>query len=124
MLALGIRVAAIERDAEALASFASAVPPGSSVLRGNVEDTIATVLPSDLVVVNPPRAGLDESVSRLLDVPGAVHKSLIYISCDPATLARDLSRLPSFEIRSLHCFDMFPQTAHVETVCQLVPSQQ
>jgi tRNA/tmRNA/rRNA uracil-C5-methylase (TrmA/RlmC/RlmD family) len=48
-------------------------------------------------------------------------RSVIYVSCNPATLARDLARLPSFQIQSLHSFDMFPQTAHVETVCELRP---
>jgi len=46
---------------------------------------------------------------------------LIYVSCDPATLARDLARLPSYRVRDALAFDMFPQTAHVETVCELVP---
>ncbi len=46
---------------------------------------------------------------------------LVYVSCDPATLARDLGRLPSWRIASLALFDMFPQTAHVETVCALEP---
>jgi len=45
----------------------------------------------------------------------------VYISCDPATLARDLSRLPSYRVTSIQTFDMFPQTAHVETVCELIP---
>jgi hypothetical protein len=51
------------------------------------------------------------------------HPALFYISCDPATLARDLRRLPNYRIASLVAFDMFPQTAHVETVCELVPGQ-
>jgi tRNA/tmRNA/rRNA uracil-C5-methylase (TrmA/RlmC/RlmD family) len=46
---------------------------------------------------------------------------VIYVSCNPATLARDLARMPSFRVESLVAFDMFPQTAHVETVCELVP---
>jgi 23S rRNA (uracil1939-C5)-methyltransferase len=46
---------------------------------------------------------------------------LIYVSCDPATLARDVARLPGWRVNSVVCFDMFPQTAHVETVCELVP---
>jgi tRNA/tmRNA/rRNA uracil-C5-methylase (TrmA/RlmC/RlmD family) len=45
----------------------------------------------------------------------------VYVSCNPATLARDLSRLPRWRIASLQAFDMFPQTAHVETVCELTP---
>ena len=46
------------------------------------------------------------------------------MSCDPATLARDLARLPRYRIASVHAFDMFPQTAHVETVCELVPDSR
>jgi 23S rRNA (uracil1939-C5)-methyltransferase len=47
-------------------------------------------------------------------------RAIIYISCNPATLARDLRRIPGFRVHSLRGFDMFPQTAHVETVCELV----
>jgi 23S rRNA (uracil1939-C5)-methyltransferase len=46
---------------------------------------------------------------------------VIYVSCNPATLARDVQRMPRYRISSLTAFDMFPQTAHVETVCELVP---
>jgi len=49
-------------------------------------------------------------------------RALIYVSCDPATLARDVARLPNWKIARLTAFDMFPQTAHVETVCELVPA--
>jgi tRNA/tmRNA/rRNA uracil-C5-methylase (TrmA/RlmC/RlmD family) len=45
------------------------------------------------------------------------------VSCDPATLARDVRRLSDFSVASIQPYDMFPQTAHVETVCELVPSQ-
>jgi 23S rRNA (uracil1939-C5)-methyltransferase len=44
---------------------------------------------------------------------------IIYVSCDPATLARDVGRLgAAFRLASLRCFDLFPQTAHVETVAE------
>jgi len=45
-----------------------------------------------------------------------------YVSCNPATLARDIARMPSYRVASLVPFDMFPQTAHVESVCELVPT--
>jgi 23S rRNA (uracil1939-C5)-methyltransferase len=73
-----------------------------------------------VVVLNPPRTGVDERVTTVLDhqtSPGAI----VYVSCNPATLARDVQRLPHYRIASLTSFDMFPQTAHVETVCELVP---
>lgn len=73
----------------------------------------------DLIVVDPPRAGLGDVVPRLLDdlrVP-----RLTYVSCDPATLARDLKELlaAGFRIDELHLIDLFPQTFNLETVAQL-----
>jgi 23S rRNA (uracil1939-C5)-methyltransferase len=47
---------------------------------------------------------------------------LVYISCDPATLARDLERLASFDLKLVQAFDLFPQTTHVETVVVLEPA--
>jgi 23S rRNA (uracil1939-C5)-methyltransferase len=45
---------------------------------------------------------------------------ILYVSCDPATLARDIARLATrFSLRSLRCFDLFPQTSHTETVAEL-----
>lgn len=85
-----------------------------------VEDALADLLPANLVVVNPPRAGLARPVTDILAdaSPGA----LAYVSCDPATLARDLDRLGErWEVASLRAFDAFPQTAHVETVAWLEP---
>ena len=60
--------------------------------RGRVEDVLRRARPPDLVITNPPRTGMDERVTAELDrlAPSA----LVYVSCDPATLARDLQRLP------------------------------
>jgi 23S rRNA (uracil1939-C5)-methyltransferase len=88
-------------------------------MQGRVEDVLPSLLPADLVILNPPRAGVDAKVAATLEANAATTRRLVYISCNPATLARDLSRLPSFRIGSLRAFDMFPQTAHVETVCEL-----
>jgi 23S rRNA (uracil1939-C5)-methyltransferase len=82
---------------------------------------LAGALPADVVVLNPPRAGVDAAVTAVLEAGAAETRAVIYVSCDPATLARDLARMPRWRIASLVCFDMFPQTAHVETVCELVP---
>jgi tRNA/tmRNA/rRNA uracil-C5-methylase (TrmA/RlmC/RlmD family) len=68
--------------------------------------------------VNPPRTGLHERVSALLQASAT--PALVYVSCNPATLSRDLARLPAYRVASVRSFDMFPQTAHVETVCELV----
>ena len=73
------------------------------------------------MLLNPPRAGVDKRVTETLEAEAAHLRAIVYVSCTPATLARDLARLPSYRIESLRGFDMFPQTAHVETVCELRP---
>jgi 23S rRNA (uracil1939-C5)-methyltransferase len=72
-------------------------------------------------VLNPPRAGVDARVTRALESSAAT-RGIVYVSCDPASLARDLARLPSWRVESVTAFDMFPQTAHVETVVALARS--
>jgi 23S rRNA (uracil1939-C5)-methyltransferase len=73
----------------------------------------------DLVVVDPPRSGLGESVVQSLVGLGA-HR-MTYISCDPATVSRDLAGLLSagYRIEQVHLIDLFPQTYHLESVFQL-----
>src|SRR6184192_4148892 len=119
----GIQVTAIELDREASEWSARRLSPPSRAVRGRVEEKIGEFLPADVIVVNPPRAGIDANVAEALEANAAATKAILYVSCNPATLARDLTRLPSFGIESLQPFDMFPQTAHVETVCELVPVQ-
>ena len=72
---------------------------------------------ADVIVVDPPRAGLAEQVVAQLSEQPA--RSIAYVSCDPATLARDLARFEeagTFEPASVTPVDLFPQTFHVETV--------
>jgi 23S rRNA (uracil1939-C5)-methyltransferase len=115
------RVIAIELDDAAAAWCAERLPSGSRVVTGRVEDALPSALPADVVVLNPPRAGVDARVTDTLEQASPAPRAIIYVSCDPATLARDLARMPRWRIASLLAFDMFPQTAHVETVCELVP---
>lgn len=116
----GARVAGIELDTLAAAEARRAAP-GVQFVVDRVETALPSLLPADLVLLNPPRAGLDVgTVAALHAQPPA---RVIYISCDAATLARDLSRLgPMFTVRSISCFDLFPQTAHVESVVELACS--
>lgn len=75
---------------------------------------------ADVIVVDPPRAGLAEDVVRKLSAQPA--RKIAYVSCDPATLARDLARfeeLGAFRPMSVVPVDLFPQTFHVETVTLL-----
>ena len=73
----------------------------------------------DLIVLDPPRAGLGEEVTTLLNAIGA--PKIVYVSCDPTTLARDLRALTieRYRIDKITLVDMFPQTYHLETVVEL-----
>jgi len=85
----------------------------------------------EFVVLDPPRAGLGAEAAERLAELGA--KEIVYLSCDPSTLARDLSVLTSsarkpkeitgpsirYEITEMHAFDLFPQTFHIETLVRL-----
>lgn len=85
-----------------------------------VETLLATLpLENSFCIVDPPRAGLSEEVCRALNANRP--ESIIYISCHPASLARDIERLiqSDFTLESVSPFDMFPQTAHLETLCVL-----
>ncbi|MCB0413838.1 MAG: class I SAM-dependent RNA methyltransferase [Bdellovibrionales bacterium] len=69
---------------------------------------------NSMIVVNPPRTGLEKIVS--LSLKKSSLKKLLYVSCNPSTLARDLIDLEDFSLTEIHGFDMFPQTMHMETV--------
>ncbi len=83
-----------------------------------------TILPAlkakpDIVLVDPPRSGIER---RALDALVALQpEQIAYISCDPATLARDVKRLTGggYRLTRVTPFDLFPQTYHVETICLL-----
>ncbi len=74
---------------------------------------------ANIIFVDPPRKGCDEKLLETIKDMEA--EKVIYISCNPATLARDLKYLTDngYEIRKIQPVDMFPQTSHVETVCLL-----
>ncbi|HET7790161.1 MAG TPA: hypothetical protein VFK78_05125, partial [Gemmatimonadales bacterium] len=117
----GAAVVSVDADESAIGwARTRAVPEGGSArfIAGRAEDLLETLPDPQAVVVNPPRAGLHWDVTlRLTGQPVA---RLIYISCDPATLARDLHRLAvNYRVAALRAFDLFPQTAHVETVTVL-----
>lgn len=74
---------------------------------------------ADVVLVDPPRQGLDEALIQ--QIAAQEPKRVVYISCNPATLARDVKRFAEkgYEIKDIVLVDMFPRTAHVETVVLL-----
>ena len=85
------------------------------------EDKAEAVLPQlnmnpELILVDPPRAGLDrQALDAILEL---APKTLIYVSCDPATLSRDARRLTAggFQLKQATPFDLFPQTYHIESI--------
>ena len=117
----GRTVVAIELDAVAVASFSDRLRSPSRAIVGRVEDHLADALPADVVLLNPPRAGVDARVTAALQQVERTPRAILYVSCDPATLARDVARMPRYRVALMRAYDMFPQTAHVETVCELVP---
>jgi 23S rRNA (uracil1939-C5)-methyltransferase len=112
----GASVESVESDPHAVAE-AEARGPRAARLVGRAERVVGRLRAPDLVITNPPRTGMDERVTAALD--RAAPSRIVYISCDPATLARDLGRLQGFRLSSALAFDLFPQTAHVETVAVL-----
>ncbi|MBN2426729.1 MAG: 23S rRNA (uracil(1939)-C(5))-methyltransferase RlmD [Deltaproteobacteria bacterium] len=90
------------------------------LLRRHISET----KPARMVVLNPPRSGCDKPV---LEAAAALHpRMLIYVSCNPETLARDLDILHGCGLRAemVQPVDMFPQTAHVESVARLRPLKE
>jgi 23S rRNA (uracil1939-C5)-methyltransferase len=105
------------------------LPGNGKAVRASADQYLAgrTALPQDkpqdkpdLVVVDPPRGGLGDSVARALASLAA--PCVTYVSCDPATLARDLVPLlaAGYGVDRAHMVDLFPQTYHLESVLQLV----
>lgn len=90
-----------------------------NILEGDVGTLLKTKNTYDAIIVDPPRSGLDKKTkSTLLKIKAP---KLIYISCDPITLARDLKELKEiYEVVDISLFDMFPNTYHVESVVLLM----
>lgn len=119
----GARVVSVDADEKAvawargrsdLASFGDQV----RCIAGRAEDVLSSLPEPQIVVVSPPRSGLHWDVA--LRLTGDPVSSLAYVSRDPATLARDLHRLSvNYRVRAVQAFDLFPQTAQVETVVRL-----
>lgn len=97
-------------------------------IAGDVEKALSNIIYDrkiipDIVMVDPPRRGLDNtSINNILNIKS---KRLVYISCNPATLVRDLAKLEEmYEVKEIVPVDMFPFTSHVETVTVLTLKNQ
>jgi 23S rRNA (uracil1939-C5)-methyltransferase len=87
------------------------------VVVASVEDYLLRRHPrAETVIVDPPRTGMSREAMQSIVAIRA--ERIVYVSCDPATMARDARRLldAGYEVKSLEAFDLFPNTPHVETV--------
>lgn len=121
LAAAGARVVGIELDGAAVAQAQRLAGQTASAratfLAADVGAALPALLPADVVIANPPRGGLAPDVAHALAAQPPPR--LLYVSCDPATLARDATRLaPALRLERVRCFDLFPQTSHVETVAE------
>jgi tRNA/tmRNA/rRNA uracil-C5-methylase (TrmA/RlmC/RlmD family) len=124
------RVVCVEADEAACAAADANLAdlPQAEVWQGEVDaEGMAGLLDElgsgpDVVVLDPPRAGAGQAVSRLLAATGA--RAVVYVACDPAALARDVAAFGTagYRLAGLRAFDAFPMTAHVECVARLVPA--
>ena len=117
------RVVGIDWDRFAIAAALETAGAKETYIAGDVDANLNSILgQSDAdqtaVIVDPPAVGLSAHARKtIVDLAPA---TLIYVSCNPATLARDLAELQSrFKIESVTPLDMFPQTAEIEVVVQL-----
>jgi 23S rRNA (uracil1939-C5)-methyltransferase len=115
------RVVAVENHPVAVADLAANLSDldGAEAHQATVADFLQrSPEKCDAVVLDPPRAGLERGVAEaLIDLAPRI---LVYLSCDPATLARDLARLlPSYRLVELELIDLFPQTFHIESLVRL-----
>jgi 23S rRNA (uracil1939-C5)-methyltransferase len=116
------QVNAVESSQTSHADLRYNAPPNVKVVRALTEQYLAIAgrrLQPDLVVLDPPRSGLGSRVLNALT--GAKPPQIVYVSCDPATLARDLAGFlkSGYQITEAHLVDLFPQTYHIESVFHL-----
>jgi 23S rRNA (uracil1939-C5)-methyltransferase len=119
------QVTAVEANPTAAADLRAALAklgPSHTAVEATTLDFLRTAVlqrerPS-LIVLDPPRAGAGPEACELLN--RIAPAEIVYVSCDPATLTRDLAILqPHFALEALHLLDLFPQTTHLETVAVL-----
>jgi 23S rRNA (uracil1939-C5)-methyltransferase len=114
-------VVAVESSPASFRDLRRNLPPHAKAVRSTAEAYLqnARKLHPELIVVDPPRTGLGAKAARLLGECRAPRVS--YVSCDPATLARDLTTLiaAGYRVEEAHLLDLFPQTYHLETVLHL-----
>lgn len=118
LIGAGATVDSVERDRRAVAAAGLAGSPGAVRHTGAAESVVRDLRPPDVIITNPPRTGMAGEV--VAAIAATAVQRVAYISCDPATLARDVARLGNgFVMRELRAYDQFPQTSHLECLAVL-----
>jgi tRNA/tmRNA/rRNA uracil-C5-methylase (TrmA/RlmC/RlmD family) len=112
------RVIGIDWDRFAIDAARKNAGPNETYIAGDVAIELAKALGPSCLIIDPPATGLSAEMRRA--VIDASPATIIYVSCNPPTLGRDLAELQShFSVVSITPFDMFPQTAEIEVVVEL-----
>jgi 23S rRNA (uracil1939-C5)-methyltransferase len=116
------QVSAVEASPHAIGDLKHNAPANVIAVRATTEAFLeqrAGSMRPEFILLDPPRAGVGEKATMALCRTSA--SRVTYVSCDPATLSRDLRLLleSGFKVEQAHLFDLFPQTAHMETVVKL-----
>ena len=117
------RIDLIESGKEAIASASENFKAhrNINIRLGNVEKELKKIKRADVVVLDPPRAGIGAAVVQ--QVIAVKPRRIVYVACDPASLARDVRTFidSGWKLEKLRAFDLFPMTHHIETVALLTP---
>ena len=119
----GGRITIVESDDNAItdAKRNFAEEDRVEVVHGRVEKALKKYVAANLVILDPPRSGAGASVIEA--VVSLKPRAIVYVACDPASLARDTAYLKErgFALHTLRAFDLFPMTAHMECVARFIP---
>jgi tRNA/tmRNA/rRNA uracil-C5-methylase (TrmA/RlmC/RlmD family) len=120
----GGRITLIEADDNAItdAKRNFATEERIEVIHGKVERAIKKYVAANVVVLDPPRSGA--GVSVIESVVALKPRTIVYVACDPAALARDTANLRErgYTLQKIRAFDLFPMTAHMECVARFMPA--
>jgi 23S rRNA (uracil1939-C5)-methyltransferase len=117
------RVIGIDWDHFAIAAARATATAKETYLAGDIEEELARTLPASIpdkttLIIDPPATGLTPTIRKTIVT--FAPRTLIYVSCNPPTLARDLNELrEKFKLESVTPLDMFPQTSEIEVVAHL-----
>ena len=121
----GGRITSIESDDNAIidARRNFADEDRVEIVHSRVEKTLSNYVAANVVVLDPPRAGAG---AKVIDaIVALTPRSIVYVACDPASLARDSAYLKErgFTLEKIRAFDLFPMTAHMECVARFIPEK-